>query len=72
MGRRLTGCVLFLLPTMCLFEIAGRLASDQRGGWGWFLFTGLMLSGIAHNVWTGEFPESRGKELALRDGWNTE
>jgi hypothetical protein len=72
MGRRLVGSLLFLGAATFLFEIAGRLASEERSGWGWFVFAGLMLSGIAHNVWTGEFPESRGKELALRDGWNTE
>jgi len=40
-----------------LFEVAGRLASDQRAGWGWFLISGMMLSGVALNLWTGEVPE---------------
>jgi hypothetical protein len=59
MGRRLVGSVLFLGIAIYLFEIAGRLAADQRTGWGWFLFFGLMMSGVALNIWTGEIPTPR-------------
>ena len=45
MGRRLTGSLMFLMPALSLFEMAGRLASDQRAGWGWFLFAGLVIVG---------------------------
>jgi hypothetical protein len=54
MGHRFLGAMLFLLPALWLFEMAARLASDQRGGWGWFLAAGLILAGIAVNLWTGE------------------
>jgi hypothetical protein len=56
MGRRLVGSLLFLGTAIFLFEIAGRLASEQRGGWGWFVLAGLILAGIALNLWTGEIP----------------
>jgi hypothetical protein len=39
-----------------LFEIAGRLASERRDGWGWFLFAGLMMAGVAASIWSGEIP----------------
>ena len=55
MGRRLVGSLMFLGASILLFEIAGRLASEQRAGWGWFVFAGLMLAGVALNLWTGEF-----------------
>ena len=72
MGRRLVGSLMFLMPAFSLFEMAGRLASDQRAGWGWFLFAGLILSGIALKLWTGEVPDARVKEPAPRDGWGSE
>jgi hypothetical protein len=59
MGRRLVGTVLFLIPCLCLFDTAGRLAQDQRSGWGWFLCFGLMMTGVALNIWTGEIPTPR-------------
>ena len=59
MGRRLMGCVMFLGAATFLFEVAGRLASDQRAGWGWFLLAGLILSGVAVNLWTGETADAR-------------
>lgn len=58
MGSRLVGCLMFLGSATFLFEIAGRLASEQRAGWGWFLFAGLILSGIAVNLWTGEMADA--------------
>jgi hypothetical protein len=54
MGMRLVGSVMFLGVAILLFEIAGRLASEQRAGWGWFLVAGLMLIGIVQSVWNGE------------------
>ena len=54
MGHRFLGAVLFLLLALCLFEMAARLASDQRSGWGWFLAAGLVLAAVAVNLWTGE------------------
>lgn len=72
MGRRLTGSLMFLGAATFLFEVAGRLASDQRGGWGWFLLTGLMMAGIALNIWDGESPDPRSKGPAPRDGWDRE
>jgi hypothetical protein len=59
MGRRLVGSLMFLGVAIFLFEIAGRLASEQRAGWGWFVFAGLMVTGIALNLWTGETPATR-------------
>jgi hypothetical protein len=59
MGRRLVGSLMFLGVAITLFEIAGRLASEQRAGWGWFAFLGLMLSGVALNLWNGEIPMTR-------------
>ena len=56
MLRRLLGSILFLFPALCLFEIAGRLASEEKGGWGWFLFAGLIVCGVAVNLWAGEKP----------------
>ena len=59
MGRRLVGRLMFLGAAVDLVGIAGRLASEQRAGWGWFLFTGMVLSGVAVNLWTGEIPTHR-------------
>ena len=51
MGRRLVGSLMFSGIAVILFEIAGRLASEQRAGWGWFVFAGLMILGVALNIW---------------------
>ena len=51
MFRRLVGTILFLIPSLVLFDRAWRLASEERSGWGWFLAAGMVLSGIAVNVW---------------------
>ncbi len=59
MARRLFGSLMFLGVAMFLFEIAGRLAWEQRAGWGWFAFLGLMLSGVALNLWNGEIPTNQ-------------
>jgi hypothetical protein len=62
MCRRWLGSILFLIPALCLFEIAGRLASEGRGGWAWFLLVGCWLAGSAVCVSTGEWegmPDSR-------------
>ena len=72
LGRRLVGSLLFLGTAILLFEIARRLASEQRTGWGWFVFVGLLLCSIALNFWTGEFRDSQGKEVAPRDAWDPE
>ncbi len=56
MGKRLVGSMMFLGIAIVLFEIAGRLASEQRTGWGWFVFAGLLMAGVALNLWTGEIP----------------
>jgi hypothetical protein len=50
---------MFLSLSVLVFEIAGRLASEQRPGWGWFLFAGLILAGVAHDQWTGKALTSR-------------
>jgi hypothetical protein len=54
MGRRLLGAVLFLAPAMMILQTAGRLASEGREGWGWFLLAGLAACGVSLNLWTGE------------------
>jgi hypothetical protein len=59
MGRRLVGSLMFLGVAIFLFEIAGRLALEQRAGWGWFVFAGLMMAGVAANIWSGETPTTR-------------
>jgi hypothetical protein len=59
MGRRLVGSLLFVGLAALLFDLAGRLAWEQRAGWGWFLGSGLMLVGVALNLWTGEVPTAR-------------
>ena len=53
MGRRLVGTVLFLGVAIIMILISGRLASEERATWVWFLGSGLMLSGVALNLWTG-------------------
>jgi hypothetical protein len=55
-GRKLVGCVMFLGMATILFSIAGRLASEQQAGWGWFLVAGMILCGVALNLWSGEVP----------------
>jgi hypothetical protein len=59
MGRRLVGSLLFVGLATLLFDLAGRLACEQRAGWGWFLGCGLMLAGVALNLWTGDIPAPR-------------
>jgi hypothetical protein len=59
MARRLIGSLMFLGIATFLFEIAGRLALEQRAGWGWFVFAGLMVTGVALNLWTGESRTTR-------------
>ncbi|MDB5352693.1 MAG: hypothetical protein JWN86_3940 [Planctomycetota bacterium] len=61
MGRQLVGCLMFLGSATSLFEIAGRLATEQRAGWGGFLFAGLILAGVAVNLWTGEMSDAPGR-----------
>jgi hypothetical protein len=56
MGRRLVGSLMFLGSSLFVFELASRLASQQRPGWGWFVFAALMLTGVALNIWTGDIP----------------
>jgi hypothetical protein len=50
---------LFLGLAALLFDLGGRLASEQRAGWGWFLGFGLMLAGVALNLWIGDIPTPR-------------
>jgi hypothetical protein len=71
-GGRLVGALLFLLPAVVLFEVAGRLAGDLKPGWGWFLFAGLLLAGGALNLWTGEQPAGRRRACpkpGVTDDW---
>jgi hypothetical protein len=56
MGRRLVGTVLFMGVALSLFEVSSRLVLHQKAGWGWFLATGLLITGVALNLWTGEAP----------------
>ena len=56
MGRRMVGSLLFLGAAIVPIEIGGRLASAGRAGWGWFLLAGMMLAGVALNLWTEEIP----------------
>jgi hypothetical protein len=49
---------MFLGMAMILFEVAGKLASEQRTGWGWFIIAGMILSGVALNLWTEASPPS--------------
>ncbi len=71
MGRRLLGAVLFLCPAMMLYQTAGRLASEGRDGWGWFLVAGFAACGVSLNLWTGELvtapSQVRGKPLPPDD-----
>lgn len=71
MARRLVGSLMFLGIAVLLFEIAGRLAFEQRTGWGWFVLAGLLMAGVALNLWTGETGAPRcprcQKPLALDD-----
>jgi hypothetical protein len=62
MGRRFLGTVLFLMPCLCLFNNAGRLAQERCSGWGWFLFLGFGSLGVALNIWTGEIPTPRSQK----------
>ena len=74
MARRFVGTLLVGGIAVYLFEVAGRLASEERSGWGWFLFTGLIVLGIAVSFWNGEtqtLPNSTRKEAA-QDGWDGE
>jgi hypothetical protein len=59
MGHRLAGSLLFMGLAALLFDLAGRLAWEQRAGWGWFLAFGLMISGVALNLWIGDMPTPR-------------
>jgi hypothetical protein len=59
MFRPMFGTILFLFPALCLFEIAGRLASEEKSGWGWFLFAGMVVCGVSLNLWTGDVPSLR-------------
>jgi hypothetical protein len=34
--------IVFLIPAIILFSLAGYLAYKGREGWGWFLFVGLL------------------------------
>jgi hypothetical protein len=75
MLNRTLGSVLLLIPTLCLFEIAGRLAAEQRPGWGWFLLGGLMLGGMSANFWSTETQVVRptpGKGRPSPDRWDLE
>lgn len=75
MARRFLGCLMFLALALTLFDYSWKLASEGKSGWGWFLFTGLVMTGVALNIWTGEQPERRssmGKEPISRDGWDLE
>ena len=56
MGRRLVGSFVFCGTAIFPCEIAGRLAAEGKAGWGWFLFAGMTLAGVALNIWTGEIP----------------
>ena len=58
MGRRLVGSVMFLGVALALFEIGGGLAMEKKANWGWFLISGLILSGVALNLWTEASPPS--------------
>jgi hypothetical protein len=54
--RKLVGALLFMVPAVVLFEIAGRLASEGRGAWWAFLMAGCATLGVAANCWSGELP----------------
>jgi hypothetical protein len=58
MGQRMVGSLMFVGAAIIVFEIAGRLASEQRAGWGWFVLAGLILSGVALNFWNGDVPKT--------------
>jgi hypothetical protein len=71
-GGRLVGALLFLLPAVVLFEVAGRLAGDLKPGWGWFLFAGLLLAGGALNLWSADQPSGEIKarqKPRVMDDW---
>ena len=54
MGRRLVGTILFLGASVSAIEVAGGLARSGRSGWGWFLLAGMVLAGVALNLWEGD------------------
>lgn len=56
MAARLMGCLIFLGFAGLPLEIAGRLASEGRSGWGRFLLASVAISGVALNLWAGETP----------------
>jgi hypothetical protein len=73
MGRRFVGTLMVGGIAVYLFEVAGRLASEERSGWGWFLLTGLIVLASAVSLWTGETPGSQnstGKANTAQDGWD--
>ena len=75
MLNRTLGSVLLLIPTLWLFEIAGRLAAQQRAGWGWFLFVGLLLGGTSANLWSAGPQRTAvvtGKGRPSPDRWDLE
>lgn len=39
--------ILALIPSTICLSLAGYLAVNNVGGWGWFLFVGLMLGGFS-------------------------
>ena len=41
--------ILALIPATVCVCISGYLAMNGLGGWGWFLFVGLLLSNISFN-----------------------
>ena len=58
-GTTIRGEPLVLGASVFVFEVAGRLACLQLRGWGWFLFVGIMLAVLAHDLWTEESPKPR-------------
>ena len=42
--------ILALIPSTICISLAGYLAVNDIGGWGWFLFAGLTLGGFSYTT----------------------
>lgn len=68
MARRVA--VVFLPPAFLCLHYAHALASRGLGGWGWFLFVGMVFWGVVLNALTETGRDHGGGKPTFRDdGW---